>query len=268
MISNKELSISKNNNVSDIYSSFKEKIISISDNSSKYISTKENIIKASIVIPVFNAEKTIEVLINALFAQKSIFDFEVLLIDDNSKDKTSKIIRNLIDKENPLFLITFIEIEHSGPAIARNIGALHAKGDIIIFTDSDCVPETNWYNAMTEPFLNPQVGGVGGTYKTKNPDSLISRYFGYDIEFRHSKYKENIDFIATYSAAYRKELFLKSGMFSDEYTEANAEDNDLSYRIIDSGALIKFASKGVVAHKHPDSIKKLYLQQKNRQYGE
>ena len=264
MSSNKEFLISKNNNKNDIYSSLKEKIISISDNSSKFISTKENSIKSSIVIPVYNAEKTIEELIKALFAQNSIFDFEVILIDDNSKDKTAQIIRNIINKEKPRFIITFIKIEHSGPAIARNIGAIHAKGDIIIFTDSDCVPEMNWYEAMTEPFLNPNVGGVGGTYKTRNPESLISRYFGYDIEFRHSKYKENIDFIATYSAAYRKELFLKTGMFSDEYTEANAEDNDLSYRIIDSGALIKFASKGVVAHKHPDSIKKLYLQQKNR----
>lgn len=224
----------------------------------------DKILDCSIIVPVYNAKERINELLDALREQETEYSFEVILVDDESQDDTVQAIINSLQQGLLKFPIRLIEAKHAGPAIARNIGAMLANSDIIIFTDSDCTPSRSWINSMRVPFENEKVGGVGGTYHTKNADSIISRYFGYDIEYRHSKYKENIDFIATYSAAYRKNLFINTGMFSSEFTEANAEDNDLSYRIYDSGALIKFAPEGIVGHRHPESIKNLFNQQMNR----
>ena len=117
---------------------------------------------------------------------------------------------------------------------------------------------------MIKPFSDESVGVVGGTYKTKNPNSLIARYIGYDIEFRHSKFENDIDFAGSYSVGFRKDVFFKAGMFSREYEEANAEDNELSYRVIDLGERIVYAPNAIVTHPHPDSIKKMFIQQKSR----
>ncbi|HMN15530.1 MAG TPA: glycosyltransferase, partial [Bellilinea sp.] len=57
-------------------------------------------------------------------------------------------------------------IKHGGPAVARNAGADAAVGEIIAFTDSDCVPTPTWLEKITEPFSNKDTIGVKGTYRT------------------------------------------------------------------------------------------------------
>ena len=80
--------------------------------------------KASIVIPVYNAENTIEATLKALKLQTEK-DFEIIVVDDGSIDKTKEIV-----SKHPVRLIFQ---EHLGPAAARNLGVENAKGDIIVF---------------------------------------------------------------------------------------------------------------------------------------
>lgn len=90
----------------------------------------------SIVIPCFNASKTIRRAVQSCIGQ-SFTQFEIIIIDDASSDDTLEVVASLI-KENPNFQIKIIQLEkNSGPAKCRNIGLLEAKGDFIAFLDSD-----------------------------------------------------------------------------------------------------------------------------------
>lgn len=210
----------------------------------------------SVIVPAYNAEKTINSTINSLlrqnFPKKS---YEIILVDDGSNDKTVELASK--------FPIKIIRSVHKGPAFSRNLGAKKSKGDIILFIDSDCIADKNWIRHMIEPFKDSDVVGVSGKYRTLNQDSIIARFSGYEIEERHvnMEKKKVIDFIGTFSAGYRKKIFLKFGGFDIRFKTSSGEDAELSYRIAKFGYKMVFQPSAIVYHPHPDSLLK-YLKQK------
>jgi GT2 family glycosyltransferase len=104
---------------------------------------------------------------------------------------------------------------------------------------------------------------VGGSYRTLNKNSLIARFAGYEIEERHKALskKRFVDFIGTFSASYRKNIFTKFGGFDTSFTTSSGEDPELSFRINKTGLKMVFQPKAFVYHKHPDTIQK-FLRQK------
>ena len=210
----------------------------------------------SVVIPSFNSEKTIGNTIEALLKQNfPKKNFEIIVVDDGSSDRTVEAAKEYPVKVFPL--------PHKGPAYARNFGAKKAKGSIILFTDSDCVPDKNWIKNMVKPFEDENVVGVSGTYKTLNQESFIARFGGYEIGQRHEKMakQKTIDFIGTFSAGYRKNIFLKFGGFDTRFKTSSGEDPELSYRIAKAGFRLVFQSSAFVYHPHPSTLYK-YLRQK------
>lgn len=90
--------------------------------------------KVSIIIPVYNAEKYIKTTIDSVLVQ-TFYDWELLLIDDCSKDNTSSICKKLAQNDNRIIYIR--QNKNGGPAKARNTGLVKAKGEFIAFVDSD-----------------------------------------------------------------------------------------------------------------------------------
>ncbi len=213
----------------------------------------------SVIIPAYNAEKYIGRCLTALKNQ-SFKDYEVIVVDDGSADKTSEVVKSFAKKFRNIRLI---KQRNSGPAVARNNGAKEAKGKIILFTDADCVPDRDWIKNMVEPFSDKTVAGVSGTYRTLNKESLIARFVGYEIEKRHERMAKlkNIDFIGTFSAAYKKDVYLKFGGFDARFKAASGEDPELSFRIAKAGYRLVFTKKAFVYHPHVDNLK-AYLRQK------
>lgn len=211
---------------------------------------------ASVIIPAYNSEKTIAQTLNALKKQDFPKNkYEIIVVDDGSKDKTVEIAKK--------FRVKVFANPHRGPAWQRNFGAKKAKGEIILFTDSDCVSNRNWLKEMTKPFVEKEIVGVSGTYKTLNKNKIIARFEGYEIEKRHKRMKKAkyIDFIGTYSAAYRKKNFLKFDGFDTSFPVASGEDPELSFRIAKAGYKMVFNPKAFVYHPHIDSLRG-YLRQK------
>src|SRR3989338_3559313 len=138
--------------------------------------------KASIIIPCFNAEKTIVQCIESLLNQKAGLSFEIIAIDDGSNDRTAEMLNSLQTQGK----ITAIFRKNGGPAKARNIWAEAAKGELIAFIDSDCIAEKNWLEEMVMPFNDEKVAGVQGAYRTKQR-SLIARFVQIEIEDRYRK---------------------------------------------------------------------------------
>lgn len=213
----------------------------------------------SIIIPVYNASATILPLLEALKKQ-TLKKFEVVCIDDGSTDNSLQKIKSFKGLKIRLF-----SQENKGPAFARNLGAQKARGDVIVFIDSDCIPKNNWLEKMTTP-LEGNVVGIMGVYETSNKDSMVARYVGYEIDRRHSRMGSHIDFISTYSAAYRRDIFLEFGGFDTSFRRANAEDTELSYRIRKAGYRLALARDAVVVHRHPSSLLHYLKQQFTRGY--
>ena len=203
----------------------------------------------SVVVPVLNGEKSLGACLEALTHQEWPHDrLEIIVVDDGSTDNTENVAA-----EHP---VIFIKQEHAGPASARNFGAAHASGDILLFTDSDCVPDPDWVAQMVRPLMdNPDIVGVKGRYRTKQR-SLIPRMIQLEFEERYRKLKSrrHIDFVDSHSAAFRKAAFDDIGGFDLDFPHANNEDVDLSFRIARSGGRMVFNPNAIVQHIHPQGI--------------
>jgi len=206
-------------------------------------------VDVSIVVPVYNSEKTIEKTINALLSQKTRKNYEIIVVDDGSTDSTPKILARY-KKQG----IKVIRQKNKGPAAARNTGWKNAKAKIVAFIDSDCRPVSNWLEAMAKPFSDKNVGAVGGTYRTENKYSLLARYVGLDIEMRHSRFKREIEGTGSFSIAFKKNLLKKTGGFDETYRKPTAEDFDLCFSIRKLGKKIMFAPGAIVYHYHPEKF--------------
>lgn len=212
------------------------------------------VLKASVIIPAYNAENAIGNCLKALGSQTRR-PAEIIVVDDGSSDKTCQVAEAFDG-------VKVVRQKNRGPASARNKGASNARGDILLFTDADCVPDKRWVENMLKPFSDKDVVGAQGTYKTKQ-QSLMARFSQAEIEDRYRMMvkKKSIDFIGTYSAGYRKSVFMKFSGFDESFPKASGEDPELSFRMSQRGHGLVFAPSAVVYHTHPDSLGK-YLRQK------
>jgi cellulose synthase/poly-beta-1,6-N-acetylglucosamine synthase-like glycosyltransferase len=212
----------------------------------------------SVVIPAYNAENLISGCLQALLNQ-TVDDsrYEILVVDDGSADNTSAVVRNF---EN----VRLIRQENKGPAAARNEGAKKARGDLIFFTDADCIPRKDWIEEMVRPFEDDcEIAGVRGSYMTKQRE-LAARFVQIEYEDKYDLLKKDhyIDFVDTYSAGFRRDIFLKFGGYDTSFPVACAEDVELSFRMSVQGYKMVFNSNATVYHRHPrfffDYFKKKY----------
>lgn len=211
---------------------------------------------ATIIIPTFNGAKRISNCLDALLPQAARVAAEILVVDDGSTDGTAALVGAYPG-------VRLITQRNAGPAAARNRGALEATGSILLFTDDDCVPNPDWLTTMLRPFADQEVVGDKGAYRT-HQHQIVARFvqLEYEDKYRFMSANEDIDFIDTYSGAYRRENFLEMKGYDTSFPVACAEDIELSYRMSAHGWKMRFVPEALVYHTHPASfmnyIKKKY----------
>ncbi len=179
---------------------------------------------ASIIIPVRNGGATIARCLEAALASR-YEDFEVIVVDDGSDDCSVEIIKTF-----PCRLIRLPA--PSGASRARNVGASHGRGEILLFTDADCL--------LNEDTLAIAVGGVtaagrnavlGGSY-TLHPadDGFFSAFQSAFINYSESRGGGSPDYIATHAMALYARTFKASPGFTEDYLPM-LEDVDFSHRL-------------------------------------
>jgi cellulose synthase/poly-beta-1,6-N-acetylglucosamine synthase-like glycosyltransferase len=206
------------------------------------------VIGISVIVPVRNAARTIGACLDGLEAQSVSRDrYEVIVVDDGSTDDTRDIVKG--------YDVVLLTQAHQGPATARNRGVGAARGEIVLFTDADCVPDENWIEEMVRPFDDPEVVGVKGAYRTRQGE-IVARFVQCEYEERYERMagRRFIDFIDTYSAGYRREVFLAHGGFDAGYPNASVEDQELSFRLAERGYKMVFNPRAAVHHQHPDNV--------------
>jgi len=127
--------------------------------------------KVSIIIPTYNEEKVIGNCLGSLENQ-SYQQLEIILIDDGSTDNTLKIVENLKFKSENLKVF---HQDHLGPGPARNLGAKHARGEILVFVDADMTFDKNFIKDLVQPILkNKAIGTFSKNEMVSNYDNLWS----------------------------------------------------------------------------------------------
>ncbi len=209
----------------------------------------------SIIIPTFNGAGRIGRCLDALTTQALQTAAEILVVDDGSTDRTAMVVAKYPG-------VRLITQENAGPAAARNRGALEAIGTVLLFTDDDCVPTPDWLVSMLRPFSDSEVVGAKGIYRTLQ-NRVVARFvqLEYEDKYRVMSSKEDIDFIDTYSGAYRRDRFLDMKGFDTSFPVACAEDIELSYRMSALGWKMRFVPDAVVCHTHPETFA-AYLKKK------
>jgi glycosyltransferase involved in cell wall biosynthesis len=202
----------------------------------------------SIVVPAYNEEMYIQKLIDAILKQ-TFNDFELIIIDDCSTDKTSKIIKSYNDDR-----IKYIRNQiNRGVTNSTNIGIKYSKGEYIFFTGADCTPLVNWIESGLDLLENNKnaVGVYGSVRYSTSLLSISDRIVETDKEI----FGANMVF---------RKRFLK--LVNGMNPEFNAqEDRDLAFRIKKYGEII-FSEDMIVIHQRKlHSRKTLFADAKRAQ---
>ncbi len=211
--------------------------------------------EVSVIVPARNAADTLGSCLMALASQSvDRARYEVIVVDDGSSDETPQIAEASADR--------LVRQTPQGPAAARNAGAAIAKGGLLIFTDADCVPAPDFLEHLSEVFRNRTIVAAKGVYRTRNL-RLVPRFTQQEYQHKYDRMarRARIDFIDTYAAAYRREVFLENGGFDTNYTTASVEDQELSFRLARKGYEMVFVPSAVVYHRHDRSLAE-YLHRK------
>ena len=126
--------------------------------------------KVSVVVPFYNAERTLAECLEAL-ADQDYAEYEVILVDNNSTDLSPAIAREFLET-HPDFEAQLVREQRQGVSIARNSGARLATGEIIANTDSDCLPTRSWLSELVEAFADEEIAAVAGNIDTRRPENI------------------------------------------------------------------------------------------------
>lgn len=204
----------------------------------------------TVIIPIYNEEKDIRDCLESL-RQQSFKDFETIVIDDGSTDRTLEIVKEFKD-------VKVFEQDHRGPGKARNLGAKNANGKILIFIDADMTFDKNYLKNLIKPIIkNKKIIGTTHDYETAtNTKNIWSRCWGGVRISRGKEAMVNTEDVKIFRAI-RKDKFLEMGGFDSKYGYAD-----------DQTFWFKFGVKPVVAknticyHKNPESLEETFKQAK------
>jgi len=196
----------------------------------------------SVVIPTYNAGSTLRECLKSIF-NSDYSSFEVIAVDDASTDNTLEILEE--------FNCKIIKLpENKGAANARNVGAKEAKGEIIFFTDSDCIVQKDTISKIVNIFQsNRDLAAIIGSYTMKTPiKNFISTFHNLRHHYTHQTSKEEAMTFWTGCGAIKKDVFEKMGGFDIEFKAATIEDIELGYRLSSKGYKIQLNKNVMVTH--------------------
>jgi cellulose synthase/poly-beta-1,6-N-acetylglucosamine synthase-like glycosyltransferase len=192
----------------------------------------------SIIIPMRNEEKFIKNTLNALNAQKYTGQWEVIIVNDRSTDKSPEIARAFCETHNNF---SMLNISQDSPQIASpkkralNTGFLAAKGEFLLIADADCIPPENWLNSMALCFANGAYV-VQGSKANNGGKSFLHAYqrletLGFTL-IEAAGCNRNKPLVASAaSLGYSRNLFFKCGGFEGLYDLASGDDDMLIHRM-------------------------------------
>ena len=194
--------------------------------------------KVSVIVCSYNGAKTLDRCLESL-KRLEYPDYEVILVDDGSKDETQQIAmrasvgRSIFGRKIPDL------------SVARNVGARAATGEVIAYTDSDCMADPEWLYFMVGTLLSGNFAGVGGPNISPPAENWVQACVAAAPGGPNHVLLTDVvaEHIPGCNMAFYKWAFEKVGGFDPEYRKAG-DDVDFCWRLQQEGQIIGFSPCG------------------------
>ena len=204
----------------------------------------------TVVIPTRNRREMLQAGLESLLRQSYPKDrYEIIVVDNGSTDGTEEMVMGVQANSNGL--VRYFRQENLGPAVARNRGIQEGKGEIVAFTDSDCIAHSDWLEAGVDALLQDgKLGLISGRVlpmpgkavtfltRTVQQEREGETYPTCNIFYR----KEALDRVGDFDAFFRQHKHYKD-------IPLGGEDTELAWRVKRAGWKSTFASEALVYHE-------------------
>ena len=207
----------------------------------------------SVIVPVYQDGPGVRVCLRALSEQTYPQDrFEVIVVDNKGGF-------SLEGSDSARPPIRVLEELQPGSYAARNRGVLDAKGDILAFTDADCIPSATWIDRgvsefLSHPGLDRVAGGIELVFRDRDKRSAVESYEQV-FAFRQREMVERWGAAITANMFARREVFSAIGLFST--TAYSGGDQEWGVRALESGYSIAFVPEARVFHPSRRTLRSL-----------
>jgi O-antigen biosynthesis protein len=214
--------------------------------------------KVSVIVCAYNGERTMDRCLASL-ETLNYPNYEVVVVNDGSTDRTREIAERYA-------YIRLINQENQGLSAARNVGLRAATGDIIAYTDCDCMADPDWLTHLVARFLSSDFGAVGGPNLPPPDSSLVANCVAVSPGGpTHVLLDDEVaEHIPGCNMAFRREALEAINGF-DPVFRAAGDDVDLCWRLQNKGYKIGFSAAAVVWHFRRNTVRDYIKQQQG--YG-
>ena len=195
----------------------------------------------SVVVPVRDGAATLSACLDALAAQVGVDRFEVVVVDDGSRDATATVAL-----EHPL-RPTVVHSPGGGSYDARNRGVQTSSGAVLAFTDADCAPEPGWLRGLLDALARGAAMAAGPVVPLRSPAPTLWERWDVGAYLDQESFVAH-GFAATANLATRREVFDRAGPFDARLRSSG--DLEWTLRAGEAGADLVFAPGAAVRH-HP-----------------
>jgi glycosyltransferase involved in cell wall biosynthesis len=214
----------------------------------------------SVVIPTYRRPGLLVRCLSALLEQDiDPSRFEVIVADDAASEETRcQIARMHALARERRFCLCYIPVTDAhGPAVARNVGWRAARGQIIAFTDDDCIPTPTWLRAGLAAFGLPcdqlDSGNTWDDGETaRRIDDLSGRVVvplcGAPTDYQRNEARLADASFVTANSFYRRDALAAVGGFDERFRRAWREDSDLHFRLLEHGRQLAASGDAIVVH--------------------
>jgi len=220
----------------------------------------------SVIVPAYNEEKVIANCVKSIL-NSAYKNFEVILVDDGSTDRTLQIMRRY---EHPP-RVQVISQTNSGKAAALNTGFQQSKGEILFFVDADGIFTPSTITEMLKGFNSKKVGAVCGNDAPTNLNHVqtklmaLQTHVGTAFVRRALAAINCLPIVSGNCGAFRRSAlgwpFVQLGKEGEPYKKGFiGEDLELTWRIHRAGYRVNFAPRAIVLAEVPSTIKMLWKQ--------
>lgn len=213
----------------------------------------------SVIVCSYNGGRTLAACLESL-GKLNYPDYEVILVDDGSTDDTAYVAAQFPQ-------VRYIHQTNQGLSRARNTGAVAAKGEVLAYTDSDCMADVDWLYYLVETLLSGDYAGVGGPNITPPAKNWIQACVAAAPGGpSHVLLTDTVaEHIPGCNMAFYRWAFDGVGGFDPEYHKAG-DDVDFCWRIQQAGWVIAFSPAALVWHYRRFTLRAFFKQQDG--YGE
>ena len=218
----------------------------------------------SVIICTYNRCESLKDTLDSFLklSKDAIFNYEIIIVDNNSNDRTKVIVGTYKQKFDGI--LKYIFEPQQGVSYARNRGIIESKGEILVFTDDDVTLDNNWIASIHNCFRTTNCDGLGGRILPQYPNGTPGwirkhkrvlagplPYYDYGTDSKIFAVKGMMPFVGA-NMAYKKKCFDDAGLFREDLGPGKGtmgDDTEVFLRIQKHGFLLVYCGNALVWHR-------------------